>query len=130
MRQITVKVSSQSYFEPDMLRKAVIMSLSAWPNSDMVGPASVYAGTALFLPALKSESECTVILHEGSPEGALAVWHRLRDTVKNVDCGRIEDRGKSWCAKAYENSRMVLDGDRWVHRYRWPDHHFAPVNLR
>jgi hypothetical protein len=99
---------------PEFLRYTAIKVL----RGHGLGPLSLTAGLAIFDDTL--EAELSVTIHEGSPQRALKVWHRLRG-IPGVDCGRIYDSGFSWCAKSYENTYGPGN--------RWPEHDYKPVRI-
>jgi hypothetical protein len=127
MRPITVQIATAENHRigtvategPEFLRYTAIKVL----RGHNLGPLSLTAGLAIFDDTV--EAELSVTIHEGSPHRALEVWHRLRG-IPGVECGRIYDRGLSWCAKSYENihGKGFSNGS-----YRWPDHTFDPVKV-
>jgi hypothetical protein len=123
-RPIKIQVSSAAS-PADATLAAAMNLLSVDMNGQplKLGPLSVEVGFAIFNG--KREVQITVTAHEATPTLALEIWHRLRG-LPGVYCGRIYDRGLSWCAKSYEN----VHGKRFSNgSYRWPDHTFDPVKV-
>ncbi len=130
MRTIKVQVSTADNHRigtgnetgPEQLRFTALTLLARDLDGGKLrlGPLSIESGLAIFDGDV--EPQVTVTVHEGSPLKALEIWHRLRG-IPGVDCGRIYDRGRSWCAKAYENTYWPL-GDG---RKPWPEHTFEPI---
>jgi hypothetical protein len=72
---------------------------------------------------MAEETECNIVLNEAETETVLGLWLTLRHRIPGVDCGRIYDRGLSWCAKAYDNAHSRENG--W--QVEFPEHDAVPV---
>ena len=107
---------------PEQLRAAVVKAIFNAPEKERWGAVSVTAGHAMF-EGDGLEAECTVTIHEATTEDALCMWHMLRGEIDGVDCGRVYDRGLSWCAKSYENNHHRSEGRAGF----WTEDDYAPV---
>lgn len=102
---------------PEQLRTRALLVLARYGDSHGLGAMSIECGMALF--ADKAEAQVTITLHEANSHLVVVAWEILRAEIDGVDCGRIYDRGKSWCAKAYVNAHAVEE--------LWPGFNFEPV---
>jgi hypothetical protein len=94
-------------------------------SNDTGLPVTVATGNSVF-PGEVTETMIRITIHGSENErDAIGLWRWLRATVNGIDCGRIELRRASWCAKSFANSLDRRDNVA----IRYPNNDFPPTRV-
>jgi hypothetical protein len=126
MRDVTVQISSSVTQEAAEWEARVLEAIPTFQRIGWDNPGvSVTFGWSIFRDGAR-ERMARITLHSVMfSEEASALWRVLRREIPGVDCGRIEDEGKSWCAKTYGNT--VAEG--YGEEQPWPEDNYEPTEL-